>query len=182
MTRTWIRILGVSVLSVTLMIGSAVAYASELPDIKSSEPTTQAWGAAAVKSGSQYTLEQMLLYAIQDEYSAQAEYAAIIKAFNVSRPFSNIIKAEGTHIGYLETLFDKYDISIPSNTAKDYVVLPPTVSETYAIGVDAEIKNIAMYDIFLKQDLPADIKVVFEALKKGSESHLKAFNNKVNKF
>ncbi len=36
----------------------------------------------------------MLIYVIQDEYTARSEYELILNKFDINRPFSNIIKAE----------------------------------------------------------------------------------------
>ena len=140
------------------------------------------FGAAAVKEGETYTVEQMLTYAIQDEYLAQAEYKAIIAKFGVDNPFTNIMKAEGTHVEHLLPLFAAYNIPVPADTATEHVVLPEMLEEIYQIGVTAEIHNIGMYEAFLKQaGLPEDVKDVFEALKKASESHLAAFQRNVDK-
>ncbi len=176
MTSKWMKLFVVSTLSISLLAGMTVNFAAELPDESINNTSISQWGSAAVKSEQTYNLEEMLIYAIQDEFSAQAEYVAIMKTFNVTRPFSNILKAEETHISYLKPLFEKYKVEIPMNTASEYVILPETVQETYTIGVEAEIKNIAMYDVFLKQELPSDVRTVFEALKKASESHLRAFS------
>ena len=140
------------------------------------------YGAAAVNEGGTYTLEQMLTYAIQDEYLAQAEYKAIIEKFGVDRPFANIMKAEGVHVQHLLPLFDAYSIPVPADTAAGNVVLPAALEEIYQIGVTAEIHNIGMYETFLKQEgLPEDVEGVFEALKKASESHLAAFQRNLDK-
>ena len=140
------------------------------------------FGAAAVKEGETYTIEQMLTYAIQDEYLARAEYDAIIERFGVDRPFTNIKKAEGTHIEHLLPLFAAHSIAVPADTAVEHVVLPETLEEIYQIGVNAEIHNIGMYEAFLKQEgLPEDVKDVFEALKKASASHLQAFQRNADK-
>jgi len=40
------------------------------------------------------TLEEMLRYALQDEYLARAEYELIMKEYGTMRPFSNIMSAE----------------------------------------------------------------------------------------
>ena len=48
--------------------------------------------------------------------------------------------------------------------------------------MEAEIANIAMYDKFLSYELPLDVKTVFEALKKGSISHLEAFERQASKY
>ena len=89
------------------------------------------FGAAAVNEGETYTIEQMLTYAIQDEYLAQAEYKEIIAAFGVDRPFSNIMKAEAIHVERLTPLFAAYNTPIPEDTGSEHVVLPATLQEIY---------------------------------------------------
>lgn len=83
----------------------------------------------------------MLEYAIEDEYLAQTEYDLIMKEFNVTRPFSNIIKSEGTHISLLEPLFDKYNVVIPNKDWESLLEVPSSLNEAYEVGVEAEIKN-----------------------------------------
>jgi len=41
----------------------------------------------------------------------QAEYKAVMAQYGTIKPFSNIIKSEGTHINLLLPLFKTYDIS-----------------------------------------------------------------------
>lgn len=137
---------------------------------------TTDFGHVGAAADQDYTLEDMLNYAIEDEYLAKAEYEKIMAEFDVTRPFSNIMKAETQHISALLPLFEKYDIAVPANTASEHLVIPDTLAEIYSIGVEAEVANIAMYEKFLADpDLPADVKAVFTALMKGSENHLKAF-------
>ncbi|MBN2540230.1 MAG: hypothetical protein JXB08_01760 [Bacilli bacterium] len=125
----------------------------------------------------QYTLEEMLTYAIQDEYLAQAEYQAIIAAYGEARPFTNIVEAEQTHIDLLIPLFEAYGFTVPENNASASVVLPESVTAAIATGVDAETANIAMYQAFLAQDnLPDDVRNTFELLVQASETHLQAFS------
>ncbi len=153
------------------LAGSTLTYASDLP----------LTGSAAALADKEYTLEEMLTYAIQDEYAAKAEYDAIITAFNTARPYTNITKAESTHISLLAPLFETYGYEIPVNDASKFVALPATLAETYPIGVEAEINNIAMYEAFLKQDLPADVASVFAYLQNASENHLSAFEKQVDR-
>lgn len=138
------------------------------------------FGSTGASLDDSYTLEEMLVYAIQDEYMAQAEYDAIMDSYGVSRPFSNIIRSEGMHINLLLPLFQSLGYEVPLNNAADLTILPASLEEAYAIGVEAEIKNIAMYESFLKEDLPEDVKAVFERLMNASESHLRAFENAVD--
>jgi hypothetical protein len=137
---------------------------------------TTDFGHVGAAADQDYTLEDMLNYAIEDEYLAKAEYEKIMAEFDVTRPFSNIMKAETQHISALLPLFEKYDIAVPANTASEHLIIPDTLAEIYSIGVEAEVANIAMYEKFLADpDLPADVKAVFTALMNGSENHLKAF-------
>ncbi|HPF88415.1 MAG TPA: DUF2202 domain-containing protein [Candidatus Limiplasma sp.] len=141
-----------------------------------------AFGSAAVDGTQTYTLQEMLTYAMQDEYMAEAEYIAIQETFGVNNPYTNIIKAEGTHQSELAALFENYGIEAPANTAADNVVLPATLQETYETGVAAEIANIAMYQTFLAQsDVPDDVRAVFEDLMNASQSHLDAFTRNAEK-
>jgi len=142
---------------------------------------TEGFGAAGATLDSSYTLEEMLIYAIQDEYLARAEYEAIMDAFDVTRPFSNIMKSEETHITLLEPLFEAYGYEMPADTSGIYTHLPSTLNETYAIGVAAEISNIAMYEKFLSGELPDDVRDVFERLMNASKNHLKAFERGVSR-
>lgn len=139
------------------------------------------YGALGALENQNITLEEMLTYAIQDEYTALAEYNLIMNTYGNIRPFSNIARAETTHISLLEPLFEIYDIEIPVNESSQIVVLPVSLTEAYKAGVDAEVLNITMYESFLKEDLPSDVASVFESLKNASENHLRAFNNQVNR-
>lgn len=138
------------------------------------------FGAAGANEDTDYTIEDMLIYAIQDEYIAQAEYNAIIDKYGSQRPFSNIVKVEANHINLLLPLFATYGVSVPENDAAERTVEPATLEESYAVGVEAEEKNIAMYESFLQEDLPDDLAVIFEELKTGSENHLAAFQKAAN--
>ena len=157
-----------------------------LPSFAFAEGETVAaepFGAAAVEEGGEYSLEEMLTYALEDEYLAKAEYEAIQEVFGVNNPFANIMQAEVTHQEMLFALFEAYSIPIPEDTAKDYVVIPETLLETYLTGVEAEVKNIAMYLIFLSDEtLPQDVRNGFTALMNASQSHLEAFSRNAEKF
>ena len=125
---------------------------------------------------SSYSIEEMLTLAIKDEYLARQEYETILDIYGDIRPFTNIIQAEVNHIALLEPLLELYNVSIPKDTAIDSVVLPETLEATHEIGVQAEVNNIAMYQWFLEEELPDDIRDVFQRLKNASYSHLEAFS------
>jgi hypothetical protein len=126
--------------------------------------------------------QSALLRALDDEYHAEAVYAATLDKFGNVRPFSNIIKAERKHQAALITLMNTYGVAVPENSwlsaAKPLPTLPDTLAEVCAIGFKAEIDNARLYD----QDLlPAvagfeDIVTVFKALSSAStNNHLPAF-------
>lgn len=156
-----------------LSIALAVITASALS--AAAVAADSGFGAAAVEDSRSYTLSEMLTYAVEDEYLAYAEYDAILDTFGEQPPFTNIMGAEATHIALLEPLFAEYGMALPENTARDYVVVPVTLTEAYQAGVEAEIKNIAMYETFLRQELPDDVRTVFLSLQSASQNHLAAF-------
>jgi hypothetical protein len=137
----------------------------------------ESFGSAGAAADDDLPLEEMLTYAIQDEYLARAEYEAIMEEYGSIAPFSNIIRAEESHISQLVPLFESNGLAVPADDAADYVILPASLDEAYQAGIDAEIANIAMYELFLAQELPDDVRAVFENLMAGSQSHLSAFEN-----
>ncbi len=143
---------------------------------------TSDYGAKGALSQSEMDLKVMLTYAIEDEHLAKAEYELIMDKYGEIRPFSNIKIAEERHIEWVMELFKTYDYAIPADTAKDHVVLPQNLKNAYETGVQAEIDNIAMYEVFLERELPADVRDVFEQLKAASENHLRAFQNNLRKY
>jgi len=145
------------------------------------------FGASGAKeSATSWTVEEMLKYAIEDEYLARAEYVAIMEAFKVTRPFANIKKAEDTHISLLEDLYRVRNIAIPRDMAKEHIIVPKNLEEAYRAGEQAEIANIEMYSRFLESPQftakeNADIASVFARLKRASENHLAAFRKQLQR-
>lgn len=128
------------------------------------------------------TLDQMLYYALEDEYNARAEYEKIIEKFGPVKPFSNIILSEERHIQAIIPLYTSRGWAVPADESTAHVVVPDSIKQACEISVQAEINNIAMYDHFLKQNLPTDVRNVFENLKAASYNHLNAFQNKLNMY
>ncbi|MBN1848527.1 MAG: DUF2202 domain-containing protein [Deltaproteobacteria bacterium] len=140
------------------------------------------YGAKGAEQSDDPTLEQMLVYAIQDEYLAHAEYEYIINQYGSIRPFSNIIKAEETHIAMLKPLFEKYGFKLPEDKGGDHVLVPKDLRQAFEAGVQAEIDNIAMYEKFLSKNLADDVRSAFQMLKNASENHLRAFQNGLSRY
>ena len=152
------------VVLITFSIASSVAFANSVD-----------FGANGVDEKSNYKLEEMLKFAVEDECLAYAEYEAIINKFGSDRPFSNIIKAEEKHIEELKELYKNYNLQFPVVDPSKEVIVPETIEEAFEAGVKAEKANIAMYEKFLDSEIPDDVRAVFEELKRASESHLQAF-------
>lgn len=141
----------------------------------------EVYGASFALSNEGFTLEEMLDLAIEDERLALSEYRLIMEKFNISRPFSNIIKAEQSHEKALLNLYDVYGFDVNDFDASSHLVIPDSLEEIYKIGIEAEIANIAMYEKFLTYDLPEDVRRVFTSLRDGSINHLKAFRRQSSK-
>lgn len=137
------------------------------------------YGSSAVVENQTYSLEQMLTYAIEDEYLAKARYTIDIEKFGNHRPFSRILEAEKRHISLLEPLFVRNNVPIPEDKAAQYVVIPDSLLAAMKAGVTGEQNNIHMYEIFLKQQLPDDVRVTFTLLRDAAQNHLKAFERNV---
>jgi hypothetical protein len=83
--------------------------------------------------------QQALIDAINDEYKARAIYQKVIDKFGAVRPFSNIIKAEETHIGEMKPLFKKYGIEVPKDEWYKQAPEFATQGEACAAALKAEI-------------------------------------------
>jgi hypothetical protein len=153
-----------------VMALSAHVYAQEL------------FGAKGAQQSSDPTLEQMLTYAIQDEYLARAEYNFIINEYGPVRPFSNIIHAEEQHINMLVPLFTAYGFDVPKDNAEEHIVVPKDLKGALETCAQGEIDNIGMYETFLNKQLPDDVRDVFERLKNASGNHLRAFRNALSRY
>ena len=145
------------------------------------------YGNAAAKADGSLTIQDMLLYAAQDEYTARGEYAAIMGKYGTLRPFSNIIRAEENHLAWLRDAFAAYKLPFPADEASSHLIVPATLIDAYRTGVQAEVDNIAMYNTFLANPLIqgtqyADLRALFTNLRNASENHLQSFQNQLARY
>lgn len=162
--------------SIGLFLTGLILFSLLSGNVQAQTAVPADFGAKGALQDTSITMEEALVYAIQDEYLAQARYDAIISKFGSIRPFSNIKAAEQRHITALLSLFQKYNVKIPADTAKQYVSAPATLKEAFQQGVDGEIDNIAMYEkLAAAPALPQDVKLVFTQLGDASKNHLQAF-------
>ena len=150
-------------------------------------PSLAAWGASAAKADLDFTVPDMLRYAIEDEYLARNEYAAIIKAYGSTKPFRNIIRAEENHISWLVDAFGTARLLVPKDESAARTLVPASMKAALETGVEAEIANIAMYDSFLTSPPMAGasnaaLRGLFARLRDASKNHLAAFRNGLSRF
>lgn len=124
-----------------------------------------------------HTLEEMLNFAIQEEFYMKAQYSLIVKIYDEA-VFVFTEAEEETHIQHLLEFFDKYEFVVPSNNSYNKTVVPNNIEEAYKIGMIIETNNIRMYNNFLsRDDLPADVRALFKHLVESSSIHLLEFQN-----
>ena len=123
-------------------------------------------------------LKSMLDILYQDEYNTKSTYEEIIDEFGPNILYNNLIQAEAQHMNALEHIYARYDIQIPNMDART-PNLPDKLLDTYTLGKEAEEANIALYDKYLDEDLPEDIRFTFERLMNASYHHLDAFNQAI---
>lgn len=133
------------------------------------------YGAKGALSKSTFTLPQMLSFALQDEYLAQARYDNILGNFGYIRTFAQIKEAEIRHINALIPLFKRYQVPLPEDKSQSFVTTPENIKAAYAAGVQGEVDNISMYEKFIGLNIPNDVRTVFAYLRNASMNHLAAF-------
>ncbi|TDL30694.1 DUF2202 domain-containing protein [Jeotgalibacillus sp. S-D1] len=150
-------------------------YFLHKPDLSPTTRQIENYGAQGALSSSTLSIPQMLTYALQDEYLAQARYNNILGNFGYIRTFAQIQEAELRHISALLPLFERYQVPVPADISPSLVSTPENIKAAYAAGVQGEIDNIAMYERFLSFEIPADVRTVFSQLRNASLNHLAAF-------
>jgi hypothetical protein len=170
------RLIGISAFAVVFFLGAVSG------SLWAAGGGIEAWGSRAAVADTDLSVEDMLRYAIQDEYLARAEYAAIIKKFGSFNPFANIIRAEESHISWLVDAYKDARLAVPEDIAASLVTPPGSQKAAFEAGVEAEIANIAMYDSFIASPLMAkaensSLKALFIRLRDASKNHLAAFRN-----
>ncbi len=133
------------------------------------------YGAKGALNSPTLSIPQILTYALQDEYLAQARYDNILGTFGYIPTFARIKQAELRHIDALLPLFGQYQVPLPENTSQSFVSTPENIKAAFGAGVQGEIDNIAMYDKFLSLEIPNDMRIVFTQLRNASTNHLAAF-------
>lgn len=121
-------------------------------------------------------MDAALNEAINDEYRAQARYAAAIEKFGPHAPFVSILSAEGRHIAALVPLFHRYGLPVPPDIWFGQMAIPDTITGMCEAGVAAEIANYQMYDRLMSvTNDPAALQVFSHLRSASHDRHLPAF-------
>jgi len=134
-----------------------------------------------------------LLFMVEEEKLAGDVYLALNEKWNL-RVFDNIGKAERTHEAAVKTLLTRYSLPDPTKGAGEYsnetlqelyhdLVSRGSVSVRDALLVGAAIEEIDILDLEerMAQTDREDVLLVYANLKKGSENHLRAFVNNLQR-
>jgi len=171
---------------------------SYLCDVNTTNVTTQITELnTTIASSLSAQLQADLLFMWQEERLARDVYLVMYAKWG-SKIFTNIaMNGEQTHIDSIKSMIDKYAVSTTGYTEpvvpgiflnQDLQALYNTLvtkgnislTEAYKVGVLIEQTDIADLDQrLLPTDLPADLRAVYENLRKGSENHLAAFNKQL---
>lgn len=123
-----------------------------------------------------------VLAALDDEYRAEAYYAAVLERFPGALPFAHIVDAERRHARALAAILTAHGESVPVNdhlgSEEMRAMVPATVACAAEVAVNAEIDNVALYvdDLLPKVADHPEIAAVFHLLMEASrDRHLPAF-------
>ena len=107
---------------------------------------------------------QALKDTLDDEYKSRETYTQVIRDFGEVRPFINIVEAEARHASALLNLFEKYNVSPPTNRWAGKAPRFSNVHEACVAGVQGEIENVAIYDRALKSTRCPVILAVYQMM------------------
>ncbi len=122
------------------------------------------------------SIETILGDALDDEYKAEASYAAVIARFGPVRPFINIVEAERRHAAALIRQCERLGIAPRPNRWANKVEAPASLRDACIEAIAAEVANIALYDRLLPTVDDVEVRIVLTRLQEASrDRHLPAF-------
>ncbi|HQE97534.1 MAG TPA: DUF2202 domain-containing protein [Methanothrix sp.] len=137
--------------------------------------------------------EEGLLFMAEEEKLAGDVYSSLNEIWSL-RVFDNIGRAERTHQAAVETLLVRYSLAVPANPPGEFsnetlqslyndLVSRGGLSVEEALRVGASIEELDILDLEerMAQTDKEDIQLVYSNLKRGSENHLRAFVNNLER-
>ncbi|NJK33182.1 MAG: DUF2202 domain-containing protein [Deltaproteobacteria bacterium] len=114
---------------------------------------------------------QALREVLDDEYRAWATHDQAIRDLGPKPPFMAIRDGKARHIEALRTLFQRYGLPVHENTWPGRVPEYASIHGACEAGIEAEIASTALYDRLMQTTSRADIRAVFEDLRRASREH-----------
>lgn len=147
---------------------------------------------AQIATAQPKSTEEQLLYLIEEEKLAHDVYSVMYDKYGAN-VFGNILNSESTHQGRVLTLLQARNIADPrlpkvgdfknQELQALYNALVAqgnqNATEAYKVGVAIEEKDIKDISVQLSTATEQDVITALEALRSGSESHLRAFNRQL---
>jgi hypothetical protein len=183
-----------------IAVGSVLAYMYFAKD-DSKTATNSSTGTSAKLSNTsdskanvapEKTTEEQLVYLIEEEKLAHDVYTVMYQKYGAN-VFGNILESESTHQGRVLVLLQARNIQDPRSTEVgvfkntelqnlyNSLIEQGNISatEAYKAGVAIEEKDIKDITNQLATTQDQDIVTTLEALRSGSENHLRAFNRQL---
>jgi len=137
--------------------------------------------------------EEGLLFMAEEEKLAGDVYSSLNEIWSL-RVFDNIGRAERTHQAAVETLLVRYSLAVPANPPGEFsnetlqslyndLVSRGGLSVEEALRAGASIEELDILDLEerMAQTDKEDIQLVYSNLIRGSENHLRAFVNNLER-
>ncbi len=138
---------------------------------------------------------QGILLMREEEKLARDVYITLYEKWDI-RTFTNISKAEQTHMDAMKLLVDRYELTDPMTTDEVGVFTNPELQKLYddlveegssslenALKIGSTIEDLDIYDLerLMKTADNSDVKIVYQNLLKGSRNHLRAFDRQLQR-
>lgn len=137
----------------------------------------------------------LLVYLIEEEKLAHDVYTVFYETYG-AKVFGNILSSEQTHQSKVLTLLQARNIADPRSTEVGVFTNTQlqtlynqlitqgmqSALEAYKVGKAIEELDIADITKQLATATDSDIVTTLEALRKGSENHLRAFNRQISRY
>ena len=137
-----------------------------------------------------------LVFMVEEEKLARDVYEYLYAKWDLTI-FSNIAKSEQQHMDSVIELLEKYDLDYSASleirgsfenaelqSLYDTLTVRGEASIVEALEVGKLIEEVDIEDLegLVTEDIPEDLKVVYENLLKGSYNHLSAFTNQLSNY
>lgn len=188
-------LIGAAALS-SIALAAALAGPAFATDADAASSATSTSATVSATASTAATLSEAvargLAFSREEERMARDLYAALAKIHAGATPMSRITTSEQRHYDAIGTLLTRYGVADPSagRVAGSYADAElqklyddwlargkASLQAAYQVGIELEQRDIADLKKLSTGTAPDDIKAVYANLLRGSENHLRAFQN-----